>query len=239
MKHVAAIVAIAAAVSAVVATAAAAAAPAPRVEVMVVGKSRVLREAVGVVARATVVRVGARRCAVAAGTPIAALAALRTPSIAVRDFGSCSARSPSASELLYVTRIGADRARGTNGWVYKVGRRAPGIGGANPRARVRAGGRVLWFYCRMGLRGCQRTLEVTGPSRVVPAAPVELTVRGYDDRGRGVAVAGARVRLAGATATTTADGKATVAAPPTAGAHLATTQAPGLVPSFPLEVRVG
>ena len=215
------------------------AAAAPRVHVMVAGRTRVLRPATSVVARAVRVRVGRRRCAVAAGTPIAALAALRTPSFAVRDFGGCSSRSPAASELLYVTRIGAERARGTSGWVYKVGRRALSLGGANPRARVRAGARVLWFYCRMGAVGCQRTLEVAGPARAAPGTPVRLAVRGYDDRGRGVAIAGARVRFAGASATTAADGTVTMTAPAGPGRPRAVADRPGLVPSFPFEVRVG
>jgi hypothetical protein len=230
--------ALAAAALAVAPGAATAAAP-PRVNVMVVGKTRVLRAPVGVLARAVTVRAGSRRCAVAAGTPIAALAALRTPSFAVRDYGSCSSRSPAASELLYVTRIGGDAAGGTRGWVYKVGRRALGLGGANPRARVPAGGRVLWFYCRLGLQGCQRTLELTGPARAAPGAPVTFTVRAYDDNGRGRALGGARVRFGGASATTAGDGRATLTAPAAGGAARAEADARGLVPAFPLEVRVG
>ena len=218
---------------------AAPAATAPRLELMVVGRTQVLRAPVDVVARARTVRASGRRCAVAAGTPLAALAALRFPSFAVRDFGMCSATSPAASELLYVTRVGPDAARGTNGWVYKVGRRAPGIGGANPRARVRAGGRVLWFYCRRGLRGCQRTLEIAGPATAAPGAPVTFTVRGYDDQGRGRLAPGVRVRFGGASATTAANGTAILPAPAAPGVHRARAEAAGLVPAFPREVRVG
>jgi hypothetical protein len=230
--------ALAAAVLAATPGAAAAAAP-PRVDVMVVGKTRVLRSPVSVLARASNVQAGSRRCAIAAGTPIAALAALRAPSFAVRDYGSCSQTSPGASELLYVTRIGGDAAGGTRGWVFKVGHRALGLGGANPRARVPVGGRVLWFYCRLGLRGCQRTLELTGPARATPGAPVTFTVRAYDDNGKGGALGGARVRFAGASAITTVDGTATLTAPPAAGRPRAEAGAAGLVPAFPLEVRVG
>ncbi len=215
------------------------AAAAPRVEVMVVGRTQVLRPPAKVLARARTLRANGRRCAVAAGTPLAALAALRAPSFAVRDFGACSARSPAASELLYVTRVGRDRARGVDGWVFKVGRRAPGIGAANPRARLRAGGRVLWFYCRMGARGCQRTLEISGPARAAPGAPVTFAVRGYDDRGRGAPAAGALVRFGGATATAAPDGTVTMTAPAAPGRHRASAAAPGTVPSFPLGVRVG
>jgi hypothetical protein len=192
-----------------------------------------------VVARARTVRAGSRTCAVAAGTPIAALAALRTPTFAVRDYGACSARDPRASELLYVRRIGGDAAHGADGWVFKIGRRALDIGGANPRARAPAGGRVLWFYCRKGAGGCQRTREISGPARAAPGAPVVFTVRGYDDRGRGTVAAGARVAFGGANGTTATDGTVSLPAPARAGVHRASAEAAGLVPSFPLEVRVG
>jgi hypothetical protein len=205
---------------------------------MVVGKTRVLAGPATVTARAALVRVGARRCAVAAGTPLAALAALRAPSFSLRDYGACSRRTTDA-ESLYVTRIGLDRASGPSGWVYKVGRRAPGIGAASPRLRVSGGARVLWFYCRQGRGGCQRTLEVTAsPGRVAPAAPVTFTVRAYDDRGRGAPVAGARVRFAGGEVRTGPDGTVASPAPLTAGRRRVLADAPGLVPGFPAQVVV-
>ena len=216
-----------------------AASAAPRIKLLVVGRTRVLRGPLTVLARARTVRAGARTCAVAAGTPIAALAALRTPTFAVRDYGACSARDPRASELLYVRRVAGDAAHGADGWVFKVGRRALDIGGANPRARVPAGGRVLWFYCRKGAGGCQRTLEIFGPARAAPGVPVLFTVRGYDDRARGTVAAGARVTFAGANGTTAADGTVSLPAPARARVHRASANATGLVPSFPLEVRVG
>jgi hypothetical protein len=213
---------------------------AAQVDVMVVGRSALLRSATTVSARTTTVPVGARRCAVAANTPLAALAALRRPGFHVRDFGACSRRSARASESLFVDRIGSERNRGVNGWVYKTGRRAPGIGAGALGARVRAGAKVLWFYCRQGPRGCQRTLEVTAsPARVAPGAPLAFTVRGYDDRGRGVPVTGARVRFAGTELRTGAGGRADTTAPAVARPHRATADLPGLVPSFPAEVTVG
>ena len=143
-------------------------APAPRVPMMVAGRAHVLGGPRTVVARATTVPASGHRCAVGAGTPLAALAALRRaggPGFHVRDFGGCSARSPAASESLYVDRIGPDRARGADGWVYKVGRRAPGVGAGSPGIRARSGQPVLWFYCHMGTGGCQRTLVL----RLLPA----------------------------------------------------------------------
>jgi hypothetical protein len=217
-------------------------APPPRVPVMVVGRARVLGGPRTVAAGATGVVAGGRRCALAAGTALAALVALDRaggPAFHVRDFGGCSARNPAASESLYVDRIGSERARGADGWVYKVGHRAPNVGAGSPQVRARTGQRVLWFFCHMGSGGCQRTLDLTGPARVAPRASATFTVRGYDDRGRGSTVAGARVDFAGASATTGPDGRASLTAPATAGRRRATATAPGLVVSFPLEVRVG
>jgi hypothetical protein len=201
-----------------------------RVDVMVVGRTKVLRPAVTVPARATRVKVGAARCAVAANTPLAALAALH-PSFTMRDYG-CGSGS------FFVERIGRERATGIDGWVYKVGRRAPGISGGSPR--VRSGARVLWFWCRTGSGGCQRTLEVTAsPARVAPGAPLSLTVRGYDDRGRGVAIGGARVRFAGTELRADANGRVQTTAPAAMGRYRVSAELAPLVPSFPLSVVVG
>lgn len=225
-----------------VAAGGAAASAAPRVPVMVVGRSGVLGGPRTVAATATTVAAGGRRCAVAAGTPIAALAALRRgggPGFHVRDYGGCSARRAAASESLYVDRVGRERASGPNGWVYKVGHRAPDASGGSPRVRARAGQTVLWFYCHMGPTGCQRTLDVSGPGRASPGAVVTFLVRGYDDRGRGAPVGGAQVALGGVAATTGPDGRASLAAPATPGRVRATATAAGLVPAFAREVIVG
>jgi hypothetical protein len=208
----------------------AAAAAAAKVDVMVVGRTKVLRPATTVSAQATTVKVGSRRCAVGANTPLAALAALR-PSFGMRDYG-CGADS------LFVERIGRDRVSGLDGWVYKVGHRAPGVSAGAPRVRART--RVLWFWCRTGARGCQRSLDVTASAtRVGPGAPVTFAVRGYDDRGRGVAVPGALVRFSGTQLRTGADGTVATTAPAAPGRPRAFAEARGLAPSFPLEVVVG
>jgi hypothetical protein len=65
-----------------------------------------------------------------------------------------------------------------------------------------------------------------------------VTVRGYDEAGKGVAVAGATVRLGGATAVTGADGVATVVAPTAVGRYALEASKPGLVPAFPRAVEV-
>jgi hypothetical protein len=91
----------------------------------------------------------------------------------------------------------------------------------------------------MGRRSCQRTLEVSpAEAEVAPGGELRVTVRGYDDAGRGVAVEGATVRLGDAAAVTGADGVAVLAAPAAAGAAQLTAAKDGLVPSFPREVRV-
>lgn len=220
---------------------------APRVQVMVVGRTRLLRPASFVYARSVSLLAAGRRCAVAGGTPLAALEALRRlrgPGYGLRDFGACSSNPADASSL-FVTRIAADVNRGRDGWVYKVGRRAGTTGAGEARgpfgtgARLRAGQRLTWFYCHMGLRGCQATLELSIGSRLGAGATAVASVRGYDDAGRGRAIAGALIRLAGAQGVTGPDGRATVATPPRAGRYLATATASGAVGAFPVGVTIG
>ena len=223
-------------------------APAPAgaatVELMVVGKQRVLREPAPVKLASRSLRVTGRRCAVGRATPLSVLAGTRLR-VRLQDYGSCG-RSPRDAGALYVTRIGPDRRRGPAGWVYKVGRRVGTTGAGDPSGpfgtgrRLRGGERLLWFWC-VQARGeaCQRTLEVSpASSTVAPGAPLRVTVRGYDDSGRGVPVAGATVRLGSATATTDAAGVAQVAAPASGAARL-TAERAGMVRSWPRTVRVG
>lgn len=217
--------------------AAPAGASAAQVSVMVVGKDRVLREPADVTLRARTVKVGSRRCAVGAASPLSVLAGTRL-ALRLKDYGSCG-RSGRDAGSLYVTQVASDRARGAQGWVYKVGNRAGTAGAADPSVRLRDGQRVLWFWCLQSRGGqCQRTLEAR-PERttVAPGAPLRVRVRGYDDAGRGVLVAGARVRLGAALAVTGADGVATVIAP-AAGSARVVAENDGMVRSFPRRVVV-
>jgi hypothetical protein len=218
-------------------------AAAPSVSTMVVGNAGVLRDARSVRARARRVKVGGRRCAVAAGTPLGALAGVGLR-LRLRDYGACGRRERDAGGL-FVRSIGPDRNRGQDGWVYKVGRRVGSAGAADAAGpfgtgrKLRRGDRLLWFWCVMQRSGgCQRTLEAT-PDRATaaPGESIRVTVRGYDDQGRGVAVGGATVALGGATALTGDDGVATVTAP-AAGEHALGAKAAGMVRSFPVEVTV-
>ena len=224
-----------AALVAVGAGAPAAGAAAPRIQQMVVfrdGHAHTER----VSTAATSVRVGQRRCAVGARTALAALVRSHVGRLRFKDFGACSSR-PADSAGLLVTGIGPDRNRGQRGWVYKVGRRAAtagagDTGGPFGNGRLRAGRRIVWFYC-VRAADCQRTLEL----RVRPAAGgVLATVRGYDDAGDGVPVEGASVGASGVTGLTGADGRVQLALP--AGTHRVVARKDGLVRSFTERVEV-
>lgn len=231
------------------AASAAQAASVPKVEVYVVGRSKVLAAPATVRARAASVKIGRRACAAPAGTALAVLEGLRKkggPSFALRDFGSCSRRAADAAGL-FVTKIGPDRNRGQAGWAYKVGRRGATTSAADPSGpfgtgkRLRSGDRVTWFWCVLGgSSGCERTLEaVPATRRVAPGGALAVTVRGYDDEGRGQLVGGATVTLGSASAVTDAAGRATLTAPAAGGRLALGAQRTGLVRSFPVEIVVG
>jgi hypothetical protein len=158
--------------------------------------------------------------------------------LGIRDYGRCG-RRPRDAVGLYVTKVSGERERGRGGWVYKIGRRAPSIGAADLSGRrLRAGDRVTWFWCEQDdSGGCQRTLE-THPDRttVMPGESLRVTVRGYDDQGKGVAVEGATVRLGSASAVTGPDGVAVLTV--VDGGRLEASK-DGLVRAFPREVTVG
>jgi hypothetical protein len=213
---------------------------APRAHVMVVGKAKVLQAPRTVALKARSVRVAGRRCAVPARSPLSALLGLRLR-VRLRDYARCSGRTADASGL-YVARIGPDAARGSNGWVYKVGHVTASAGAADPYGtRLRGGASLLWFWCRANQAGgCQRTLEVKpAATRVAAGAPLRVRVRGYDDQGRGVPVAGATVALGHARAVAGADGVATVTAPAGSGRARLVASRAGLVRSFAREILIG
>lgn len=230
---------------AVLATLAAAApAQAARVDALVVGPHGTLRGPKAVTLKQRTVKVGHRRCAVGAKTPLSVLAALHLK-LKVRDQGACG-KSPRNAGALYVAKIGRFGEKGHSGWVYKVGNRAGTSGAADPSGpfgtghRLHGGQRVLWFWCTLNASGgCQRTLDARPDrSSASPGQSLRVTVRGYDDSGAGVPVAGARVSLGGATAVTGADGVATLTVPAASRRlRLRATHA-GLVPAFPREVSV-
>ena len=203
---------------------------APTIEQMVVfrgGKADQTRAPSGAVE----VKVGRRRCAVAGSTPLAALWRRKPARLRLRDFASCSSRPRDAGQL-YVARIGGQGERGAGGWVYKVGRREASAGAGDPtgpfgRGRLKRGQRVLWFFCRVA-GDCQRTLELR--SRVELGGAVTFTVVGYDSQGKGVRVAGARVKAGSASVVTGADGTVRTTLAP--GRYKIHSSKKGLVRSF-------
>ena len=212
------------------------AAQAARADLLVVGKGgKVLRAAKPVTLKRATVKVGGRRCTVGAATPLAALARTKLK-VKLRDFGSCS-RRPADATGLYVRGIGRQVEKGRDGWVFKIGRRTPSTGAGDPASRLRAGARVTWVWCHSGAGGCQRTLEATpAATTAAPGSALRVTVRGYDDNGRGRPVAGATVRLGSATATTGADGVAVVTVPSGAATLSLMASKTGLVPTHPVKV---
>jgi hypothetical protein len=228
---------------AAVVLAAPAVAEAAKVDVMVVGRAKVIVPATPVTLKARFVGLEGRRCAIGRATPLSVLAGTGARFRLV-DYGACS-RKPRDAGALYVSRIGPDRERGSDGWVYKVGRKVGTAGAADPAGpfgngrKLRAGQTLLWFWCVKDARQqCQRTLETSSAATIAPGAPLAVTVRGYDEQGRGVPVAGATVRLGDATALTGADGVATVAAPAVAGPTALEAVKAGLVQSFPRTIEV-
>ena len=188
-------------------------------------------------ATAVTVTVGRRRCAAGTATPLAALVRLRPGPIGLRDYASCSRRAVDGGGL-YVRSIRGDRGRGQNGWIYKVGNRQATAGAGDPagpfgRGRLRSGQRVTWFYC-VYRRGCQRTLTLR--ARAEGAGLLSVRVRGHDDAGRAVAIAGARVTAGGQAASTDASGTARLRLAP--GRHVVRAFKAGLVRSFGERVTV-
>jgi hypothetical protein len=153
---------------------------------------------------------------VAAATALAALLRSEPGPLRFHDYGDCS-RRPADSAGLFVKAIRGERNRAQDGWVYKVGRKLATAGAADPagpfgNGRLRTGAEVVWFYCRQLATGsCQRSLEV---ATEVDGDRVTVTVRGYDDAGDSVAVAGARVHVGGRSSTTDGSGRATLTLKP-------------------------
>lgn len=216
---------------------------APRVDHMVVfRRGAFVRDRV--VAARTSARVGDRRCAVAAATPLAALLRARPGRIDFHDYGSCS-RRPADSAGLFVRAIRGQVNSGLDGWVYKVGRRLGTAGAADPAGpfgsgRLRRGADVVWFYCVFDDGSCQRSLELR---RSVDGRQVSVSVRGYDDAGDGIAIGRARVVAVRRgrskrreVARTDGDGRATLTLGP--GRYLLHAARRGTIRAFPKLVTV-
>jgi hypothetical protein len=184
---------------------------APLIDQLVVFRSGKVVEG-RVRAERTTVKIGKRTCGVAAATALAALVRSDPGPIGFHDYGDCS-RRPADSAGLFVKAMRGERNRAQDGWVYKVGRKLATAGAADPAGpfgndRLRGGDDVVWFYCRQFSNGtCQRSLEATTE---FDAGRVTVTVRGYDDAGQGIEIAGATVHAGRRTATTDDEGRATL-----------------------------
>lgn len=211
---------------------AAPAAAAPTVHQLVVFKSGSFKQKT-VRAKQAHVRVGHKRCAVAAGTPLAALVRSRVAKLVLHDFGSCSSRARDASGL-FVRKLGPDANSGQNGWVYKVGHKGGSAGAADPsgpfgHGRLHSGADVLWFYCRMQSSGsCQRTLSLDKVAG--QAGAVFVQVGAYNDQGKRIPAAGVTVHVGSATGVTDSSGTVRITAP--AGRHRVWADGHGYVRSF-------
>lgn len=192
------------------------------------------------------VSIGRRSCAVAAGTPLAVLVALRHaggPGFALRDYGHCGS-SAVASGQLFVYSLGGETNRGADGWEYKVNSVSGTTGAADASGpfgngrRLSSGQQVLWFWCQAHAGGCQRTLGVYGPGSVSRGQTATVSVYGYDNYGRGIAVAGALVTLGSSSAVTGSDGKAVLRMPLRPGRYPLNATRRGMVPAFPGTVGV-
>jgi hypothetical protein len=167
-------------------------------------------------AAAAKARVGGKSCAVGGGTALAALLQSGLGGIKLKDYGACSGK-PADAGGLYVSRIRTDAAHGVDGWVYKVGNKAATAGAGDPtgpfgNGRLKSGARVTWFFCHMKASGCQRTLTVK--PEALGGGQVRVSVKGYDDRGKARAAAGATVHVGSATATADSNGVATITVMP-------------------------
>ena len=198
-------------------------------------------KAQSVTAAQATVRLGRKRCAVGAGTPLAALVRSHVAKLGLHDYGSCSRRARDAGGL-YVRSIGRDKAHGQDGWVYKVGQKLAPAGAADPsgpfgNGRLKNAAQVTWFYCRYdnAVHGCQRTLGVTATAQAGGA--IAVTVKAYDDQARAVPAAGATVHVGSATATTDSNGNATVAVAP--GSYDVFAAGAGAVRSQPARAKAG
>jgi len=221
--------------------------PAPAVQLMVVGAGNlILAPARAISVPATTITTSRGSCGVAAATPLAALADLHRlggPRFAVRDYGHCTS-GPANSGQLFVYSLDGETNHAQNGWEYKVNSRSGTAGAGDPggpfgNGRVlAAGSKVLWFWCQAFGGGCQRTLELSLPSRVARRSAFTVTVTGYDNDGHGQPMSGARVSLQGSAGVTDGSGRATLRAPARAGTFAVRASRPGSVPAFPGVVLV-
>ncbi len=215
------------------------AAASARLDQLVVFRSGAAKLTHPVIAQTTV-KVKGRRCAVAGGTPLAALVHSGIGPLSLRDYGACSKR-PADSGGLFVAAIGPDRNKGSDGWVYKAGNLLGTAGAADPagplgRGRLHSGADVTWFWCHVAnaTKGCPHTLTVAAVTSGV--GTLDVRVRQWDDHGNGSAASGAIVHAGSHTAMAGADGVAHFTLP--AGGYSVYSDQAGRIRSFTARMTV-
>ena len=145
-----------------------------------------------------------------------------------------------------MTKVAGEREKGRGGLGLQGRAQGRDHGRGRPAGpfgtgrRLKGGQTVTWFWCELKATGsCQRTLEAR-PDRTsaAPGETLRVTVRGYDDQGKGVAVEGATVRLGSASAVTGAGGVAMLTVTGSGGQRLQAERS-GMVRAFPRVVAVG
>ena len=193
---------------------------APRVQVMVTGKTGILLPPKTVDASAFTATVAGRRCLIPQGTPLAALGAAGV-SMHLKDFGHCSSKAVDESGI-YADQIAGITGVGMAGWMFKVNNVAGTAGaadGSGPfgRGPLASGARVLWFWCET--YPCQRTLAVTAPTSAHLSEYVTARVLAYDDNGGSIPAAGVKISLGMYSAITDSGGYGRVRTPAGAGMY--------------------
>ncbi len=168
-----------------------AASKAPLVEVTLVTRAGTLLGPLQVRAREARLKVGSRRCTIAAGTPLAALAALQAkkaagvPALKATDYSGCGSK-PSSSNGLYLRAVGKERAAGPDGWIYDVNGRRGTSGAADSAGpfgtgkRLKNGQRVNWRWCHADTDpdgGCGPELRLSLPAKANSAQPLAVQVQ--------------------------------------------------------------
>jgi len=142
---------------------------------------------------------------------------------------------------LLVCGIGGYPASDSAFWLYKVNHVSPEVGG--DQQPVKSGDQVLWYF-QDTTKGTNigDELAIEAPARAVADKPFGITVVSYDFKGARTPAAGARVLFRGGSATTGADGRATISLHGDGYRGLrAVRAAPGGsdIPSAPVRVCVG
>jgi len=131
----------------------------------------------------------------------------------------------------YLDQIGSDTAAGMTGWLYLVNTASPSVGAAD--YALASGDDILWYYGDFSWLPTRLSLAAANASSAVP---VGVMVQAYVS-GTWLGLSGATVRAGSSTATTAADGTATLSLQD--GAYRAFAEKTGYVRSGQAALVVG